>query len=990
MNTRPAPEPDPDENAAGGPGPAAVCEGESTASAGRQQGQEAAEPPRADHASPRHLGSRPAGTGRRGRIDDAEPLAPEELQHTTYTPIGRAATAFGTVAWNRAEDTDPPDDAPAIPNPAAPAAGESTSPTDDAQANPNQAAREAGKSAPPTDDAPATPHQAAPVTGESASHTDDPRHRTRTEQHGTATRDSARDAKREASSKDAQQSAAEADSDATRPQTNRPEATSSTVAWSPDPTGRRQPPEAVDIQGTAAHEPATAATSDQTRRTDSEPASAPQRTSGRSVRTARTRPAVRRLGAGLVPIPTVTPADPRDAVLTDAVVSEGRRFCWRCGKPVGRATATRPATTAGTCATCDAPFDFRPTLYPGDMVAGQYEIQGCIAHGGLGWIYLAIDRNVSDRWVVLKGLLHAGDAEAQAVAVAERQFLAEVAHPSIVKIYNFVEHTGADGTPVGYIVMEYVGGRSLRDILDSYERPQRMPVTEAIAYLLEILPALDYLHSTGLTYNDLKPDNVMVTDDQVKLIDLGAVATIEAYGNLYGTRGFQAPEIARTGPTIASDIYTVGRTLAVLTLNMPSEHGRYLDGLPEPDDQPVLARYQCFHRLLLCATDPDPQRRFPSARAMSAQMSGVLREILAQETDTEHPQLSTVFTPPRASFGTEELISQTDAYTDGRPRSSLLDAPDVAAALPIPLLDPADPSAPLLSAAVHPDPAHALEALRQARERAEADPGNAPKSLDLELTLAEARVRLDLRESATVLDLLSRLPERDWRVSWYRGMAELLDREYERAFTDFDEVFRVLPGELAPQLALAATAELILQHWDSPDPEQWRSYAEQAYETVWRTDRTVVSAAFGLARQLAADGRVDQAVRALDAVPAASRHFTTARMTAVLLMVTAEPVAELDEATLHISASRVLSLPAGESRVAQMRVLVLGAALAWLQAGNTPKRPDATLFGAPFTERELRAGAEAGLRSLARGAPNRRHRYALVDLANSIRAKTWI
>lgn len=981
MNTRPAPEPDPDENAAGGPGPAAVSEDESTAPAGRQQ-TEAAKPPRADHASPRHLGARTTGTGRRAGTDNAEPVAPEELQHTTYTPIGRAATSFGTVAWNRAEDTDPPDDAPATSSPAAGA------PPGNAQATPNEAVRYAGKSAPPNDDAPATPHPTAPDTGDSTSLTDDAPHRTRTEQQDTATRVTA-DAQREASSADAEQSAAEADSDATRLQANRAEATSSTSAWSPDPTERREPPAADETQDTAAYAPVTAA-SDETRRTDSEPASAPQRTSGRSVRTARTRPAVRRLGAGLVPIPTVTPADPRDAVLTDAVVSEGRRFCWRCGKPVGRATATRPATTAGTCATCDAPFDFRPTLYPGDMVAGQYEIQGCIAHGGLGWIYLAIDRNVSDRWVVLKGLLHAGDAEAQAVAVAERQFLAEVAHPSIVKIYNFVEHTGADGTPVGYIVMEYVGGRSLRDILDSYERPERMPVTEAIAYLLEILPALDYLHSTGLTYNDLKPDNVMVTEDQVKLIDLGAVATIEAYGNLYGTRGFQAPEIARTGPTVASDIYTVGRTLAVLTLNMPAEHGRYLDGLPDPADQPVLARYQCFHRLLLCATDPDPERRFPSARAMSAQMSGVLREILAQETDTEHPQLSTVFTPPRAGFGTEELISQTDAYTDGRPRSSLLDAPDVVAALPIPLLDPADPSAPLLSAAVHPEPAHALEALRHARERAEADPGNAPKTLDLELTLAEARVRLDLRESATVLDLLARLPERDWRVSWYRGMAELLDREYERAFTDFDEVFRVLPGELAPQLALAATAELILQHWDSPDPEQWRGYAEQAYETVWRTDRTVVSAAFGLARQLAADGRVDQAVRALDAVPAASRHFTTARMTAVLLMVTTAPVAELDEATLHISASRVLSLPAGESRATQMRVLVLGAALAWLQAGNTPKRPDATLFGAPFTERELRAGAEAGLRSLARGAPNRRHRYALVDLANSIRAKTWI
>lgn len=720
----------------------------------------------------------------------------------------------------------------------------------------------------------------------------------------------------------------------------------------------------------------------------SEPDSgAAMRTSGRSVRTARSRPTVRRLGGGLVPIPTVPPADPRAAVLTDPVVSEGKRFCWRCGNPVGRATAVRPATTVGVCETCEAPYDFRPSLHPGDMVSGQYEIQGWLAHGGLGWIYLAIDRNVSDRWVVLKGLLHAGDAEAQAVAVAERQFLAEVAHPSIVKIHNFVEHPGPDGEPVGYIVMEYVGGRSLRALLDTHPRPERMPVAEAIAYVLEILPALDYLHSIGLTYNDLKPDNVMITEDQVKLIDLGAVATIEAYGNLYGTRGFQAPEIAKTGPTVASDIYTVGRTLAVLTLDMPMEHGRYRDGIPDPADHPVLARYEFFHRLLLSATDPDPARRFPSARAMAAQLSGVLREILALDTGSEHPQLSTVFSPQRASFGTEELISQTDAYADGVGRSPLLGAADIAAALPIPLIDPSDPAAPLLAAVVHPEPEQALEALREARDRAESE--NTPETAELEFTLAEARIRLDMGESAAVLYLLSRLPHYDWRVDWFTGLAELREQNYERAYDAFDAVLQVLPGEIAPKLALAATAELVLQHWDSEDREQWRSYAEKFYATVWRTDRAVVSAAFGLARQLSADGRVSDAVAALDEVPPTSRHFTTARMTAVLLLLTAAPVAELDEATLHLAAARVQTLPPGEHRVLQMRVLVLGAALAWLQSGHQPKRPNATLFGAPFTERDLRDGTETGLRALARGAPGRKHRYALVDLANAIRAKTW-
>ncbi|AYF77209.1 serine/threonine protein kinase [Nocardia yunnanensis] len=720
----------------------------------------------------------------------------------------------------------------------------------------------------------------------------------------------------------------------------------------------------------------------------------PTRPSQRTARMTRPRTNVRRLGAGLVPIPAVEPVDPEAAVLDDPVVAEGRRFCWRCGKPVGRATPTRPSTTAGTCETCGAPYDFRPSLYPGDRVAGQYEIQGCIAHGGLGWIYLAIDRNVSDRWVVLKGLLHAGDAEAQAVAVAERQFLAEVAHPSIVKIHNFVEHAGPDGDPIGYIVMEYVGGHSLRDLLDQHA-PERMPVTEAIAYLLEILPALDYLHSVGLAYNDLKPDNIMITTDRVELIDLGAVSQFEAYGNLYGTRGYQAPEIAQTGPTVASDIYTAGRTLAVLTLHMPMERGAYTDGLPDPADEPVLARHQFLYRLLLRATDRDPERRFASARLLATQLTGVLREILAVETGTEHPQLSTLFSPPRTSFGTVELIAQTDGIIDGIARDTLLRPNEVVAALPVPIIDPGDPSAPLLAGAAHPEPRHALDELRHARQRAAAEPGGAPETFEQEVTLAEARAHLDLEEPAAARLLLTRLADEpcagppDWRIDWYLGLTELLELEYERAFARFDAVLEALPGEIAPKLALAATAELVLQHWDSPDPEQWRVYAENYYATVWRTDRGVVSAAFGLARQLAAAGNITAAVHALDQVPPASRHYAEARMTAILMLLTCAPAADLDEATLQVAAARVQGLPPGEGRAAQLRILTLGIALGWVQAGKRPKSPRATLFGSPFTERDLRRGIETGLRALARSAPARTHRYALVDLANAVRAKSW-
>ena len=69
-----------------------------------------------------------------------------------------------------------------------------------------------------------------------------------------------------------------------------------------------------------------------------------------------------------------------------------------------------------------------------------------------------------NRWVVLKGLLNSGDADAMAAAAAEALALAEVEHPNIVRIHNFVEHADSAGVPVGYIVMEYVGGTSLKQI----------------------------------------------------------------------------------------------------------------------------------------------------------------------------------------------------------------------------------------------------------------------------------------------------------------------------------------------------------------------------------------------------------------------------------------------------------------------------------------------------------------------------------------------
>ncbi len=674
----------------------------------------------------------------------------------------------------------------------------------------------------------------------------------------------------------------------------------------------------------------------------------------------------RRLGGGLVEIPRVPEIDPLAALMTNPVVAESKRFCWNCGKPVGRSTPDGKALSEGWCPYCGSGYSFLPQLGPGDMVADQYEIKGCIAHGGLGWVYLAVDHNVNERPVVLKGLVHSGDAEAQAIAMAERQFLAEVAHPSIVKIFNFVEHPDSHGEPVGYIVMEYVGGTSLKP-----RRDERLPVAQAIAYMLEILPAMGYLHSIGLCYNDLKPENIMLTEEQLKLIDLGAVSRIASFGYLYGTPGYQAPEIVRTGPTIQTDIYTVGRTLAALTLKLRTRKGRYVEGLP--DDDPVLKQYDSFGRLLRRAIDPDPRRRFASAEEMSGQLLGVLREVVASDTGAPRPGLSTVFSRSRSTFGVDLLVAHTDVYLDGRPHSEKLTAAEIVTALPVPLVDRTDVAATVLSANVLSQPVQTLDSLRAARHGS-LDAEGIDLSESVELPLMEVRALLDLGDVAKANLKLDDLAERvgwQWRLIWFRAVSELLTADFDSATKHFTEVLDLLPGELAPKLALAATAELASS-----------TAEEQFYRTVWRTDDGVISAGFGLARAQSAIGERGAAVRTLDEVPPTSRHFTTARLTSAVTLLSGRSFAEATEQDIRNAARRVDALPDTEPRVLQIRALVLGTALDWIADHEASTNH---ILGFPFTQHGLQLGVEASLRALARQAPSQAHRYALVDMANTVR-----
>jgi len=662
-----------------------------------------------------------------------------------------------------------------------------------------------------------------------------------------------------------------------------------------------------------------------------------------------------RLGAGLVEIDPVPYRDPADAVLelSAAVVPESRRFCPQCDEPVGRGRDGAPGRTAGFCRKCGTPFSFEPKLRAGELVAGQYEVAGCIAHGGMGWIYLARDRNVSDRWVVLKGLLNAGDGDAMAAALAERRFLAEVEHPNIVKIFNFVRHESA-----GYIVMEYVGGRSLKQILtarreDNGGEPDPLPPTKAIAYMLEVLPALGYLHQLGLLFCDFKIDNVIQTEHSLKLIDLGGVYRLDDPSSaVFGTAGYQAPELVSAGPSVASDLFTVARTLAVLCLDFRGYQSNYRFTLPPLEDVPLFTRYDSLYRFLLTGTAADPDERYQSAEEMADQLYGVLRELVSDQEGHPAPAPSSQF---------------------GGPLRSAHERPDWRA-LPRPQVDSDDPAAGYVATITTADPQQTIAQLNAAPERT------------VEVELRHAGALIELGEWGAVdqaLDAIEASDRWEWRARWYRGLAALAMERPAEARASFATVYHLLPGELAPKLALGMACE----------GEALFAQAAGWYDIVSRTDPAFTAATFGLARSRLEVGDRAGALAAYDRVPDSSSAYLEAQ-TARIHRLASHDAARNGAGNLAtdelLAAGEILaSLPIRGGERARLEAELLEAALALVQRGPIVGDGRRNLLGCRLRERELRLGVERSYRELARWAASSTERIRLVDRANQVRPRTW-
>jgi beta-lactam-binding protein with PASTA domain len=264
------------------------------------------------------------------------------------------------------------------------------------------------------------------------------------------------------------------------------------------------------------------------------------------------------------------------------------------------------------------------------VLGERYEIGGVLGRGGMAEVHRGRDLRLG-REVAVKVLRQdlARDPSFQVRFRREAQAAASLNHPAIVAVYD----TGEDRTSTGatpYIVMEYVEGDTLRDVL---RREGVLPPERAMSLAADICGALDFSHRNGIVHRDVKPGNVMITPQgTVKVMDFGiaravsdSAATMTSTAAVIGTAQYLSPEQARgEGVDARSDVYSVGCLLYELVTGAP----------PFTGDSPVAVAYQHVREdprlpssinprvpaeldaILLKAMSKNPANRYQSAAEM--------------------------------------------------------------------------------------------------------------------------------------------------------------------------------------------------------------------------------------------------------------------------------------------------------------------------------------------------------------------------------------
>jgi eukaryotic-like serine/threonine-protein kinase len=247
------------------------------------------------------------------------------------------------------------------------------------------------------------------------------------------------------------------------------------------------------------------------------------------------------------------------------------------------------------------------TAAPGTVFNERYEIVGPISSGAMGAVYRAIDRERGGE-VALKRLL---DLRNAARFEIEARLLSSLSHPRVVKV---LDHSQDDEGL--YIIMELVRGTDLGQQLSERGDPG-LPYAEAIEYARHACEALQYVHDQQIVHRDVKPQNMILCDAGVVLVDFGvarAIGSDETVGTIaVGTPRYMAPEVFAGGTVSpASDVFSLAATLWTLTVGAPPRYGdvmkidKVAPGLP-----PELAE------ALTGGLEMLPEMRIPSALAFA-------------------------------------------------------------------------------------------------------------------------------------------------------------------------------------------------------------------------------------------------------------------------------------------------------------------------------------------------------------------------------------
>ena len=313
----------------------------------------------------------------------------------------------------------------------------------------------------------------------------------------------------------------------------------------------------------------------------------------------------------------------------------------------------------------------QPDPMIGRLVDGRYQVRSRIARGGMATVYLATDLRL-ERLVAVK-VMHghlADDEQYKARFIQEARSAARLSHPSVVNVYD----QGQDAD-TAYLVMEYLPGITLRDLLDE----RRVLTTDQTFDIMEsVLSGLAAAHQAGIVHRDLKPENVLLANDgRIKIGDFGlarAATANTATGNaLLGTIAYLSPELVTRGiADTRSDIYAVGIMLYEMLageqpfkgeqpFQIAHQHANDTVGAPSSKNSSVPA---ALDELVLWATARDPDQRPRDARVMLDQLVET-REAM----DAGTASVSTAATSVQRTMVLPSSINRNDQTQVLRPAS---------------------------------------------------------------------------------------------------------------------------------------------------------------------------------------------------------------------------------------------------------------------------------------------------------------------------------